>query len=362
MRKKQKGGHFLLSPAARDFTLEFVEKMSAATVHAFFVRNRWGDDGTQVCPECGSIDKHYWIKTRRQWRCRDVACGRMFSVTTGTKWADHKVPLKTILRGMVLFATNVKGISASQLARQLGVAYQTAFVMLSKLRESIMECANRDKLDGLIHIDGAYISGGIRSPRVREKTTETKATGKTRKKQALRKPNGEINLNSGEERVVMVMREVDPNGNKGAIRTIVEVVRAEDRKTAEALSKRYIKNGARVMSDESNAYGMFMARYDHATVNHSIEYATEDGVSNNQAESFFSRMRRMAIGQLHRITPKYMIDYVSEIGWREDQRRTRTSEQVQQLLAKSMRSTSRWWRGYWQGKMRQEEIMFVPVP
>ena len=105
MGKKQKGGHFLLSPAARDFTLEFVEKMSAATVHAFFVRNRWGDDGTQVCPECGSIDKHYWIKTRRQWRCRDVACGRMFSVTTGTKWADHKMPLKTILRGMVLFAT-----------------------------------------------------------------------------------------------------------------------------------------------------------------------------------------------------------------------------------------------------------------
>jgi hypothetical protein len=344
-------GHFLLSPAARDFTLEFVEKMSAATVHAFFVRNRWGDDGTQVCPECGSIDKHYWIKTRRQWRCRDVACGRMFSVTSGTKWADHKLPLKTILKGMVLFATNVKGISASALGRQLGVAYQTAFVLLSKLRESIMECANKNKLDGLVHIDGAHVSGRIRKPRVKEKATRT---------QAREKIGYEANAKHPNRRIVMVMREVDPHGHKGAIRTIVEVVRAENRKAAEALAKQYITHGARVMTDESNAYGMFMARYDHATVNHEVEFSTDDGVSNNQAESFFSRMRRMAIGQVHRITPKYMLDYVTEIAWREDQRRTRTSEQVRQLLAKSTRSMSRWWRGYWQGKMRQEEIMFAP--
>lgn len=343
-------GHFLLSPASRDFTLEFVEKMSAATVHAFFVRNRWGDDGTQVCPECGSIAKHYWIKTRRQWRCRDIACGRMFSVTSGTKWADHKLPLKTILRGMVLFATNVKGISASQLARQLGIAYQTAFVMLSKLRESIMECANKDKLDGLIHIDGAHVSGRIRKPRVKKKATQTQARDKIAYEANAKHPN---------RRIVMVMRMVDPHGRKGAIRTIVEVVRAENRQAVEALAKQYIERGAHVMTDESPAYGTLMARYDHETVNHTVEFSTDEGVSNNQAESFFARMRRMAIGQVHRITPKYMLDYVTELGWREDERRTRTSEQVRQLVRKSMRSPSQWWRGYWQGKMRQEEILFA---
>ena len=73
-------GHFLLSKDARDFTVEGVERMSEREVHKFFVESRWGKDGVQICPGCGTIESHYWVKTRRQWRCKDIACGRSFSV------------------------------------------------------------------------------------------------------------------------------------------------------------------------------------------------------------------------------------------------------------------------------------------
>ena len=96
-------------------------------------------------------------------------------------------------------------------------------------------------------------------------------------------------------------------------------------------------------------------------VNHSIEFSTDEGVNNNHAESYFSRMRRMVFGQVHRVTPKYMLDYVTEVAWREDWRRIQTSEQVRCLIRMSTYSASQWWRGYWQGKKRKEEVFFSPA-
>jgi len=343
-------GHFLLSPSARNFTIKTVQEMSSAKVHQFFIESRWGTDGTQVCPMCGSINNHYYVKSRRQWRCREAGCNTSFSVTSGTKFADHKLPLKTILMAMVLFTTNVKGISASAMSRTLGVAYMTAFVMLHKLRESIMECADKEPLNGLIHIDGAHVSGRKRKPRVKVKNAKYQARDKLPFSNDDQHPN---------RRIVMVMRQVDPTGGTGSIRTIVEIVPTETAEWANKLAKKYISRGASVMTDESNAYSEYMARYKHETVNHSNMFSTDEGVNNNQAESFFSRMRRMVIGQVHRVTPKYMLDYVSEVAWREDIRRTPTSVQVGSLLKNTLRKRSKWWRGYWQGYHRAEEIMFV---
>jgi hypothetical protein len=55
-----------------------------------------------------------------------------------------------------------------------------------------------------------------------------------------------------------------------------------------------------------------------------------------------------------------MLDYVTEVAWREDVRRTPTSRQVGMLANAASRSHSKWWRGYWQMKNRPEEILFVP--
>jgi len=348
--RKTMAGHFLLTPSARNFTIRDVAKMSNAKVHSIFVRLRWGSDNP-VCPKCGECKRaHRYLPSRRQWRCGDVGCQHNFSVTSGTKFADHKISLKTILMAMVLYANHVKGISASEMSRTLGVAYMTAFVLLHKLRESMVENADKEPLAGLIHIDGAHVSGRVRKPRVKLKTTQTPARAKT---------DSGANPDHPNRRIVMVLREVDPDGVIGATRTIVEVVPVESQEWANKLAKDFIKKGAKVMTDEHPAYGQYMARYDHATVNHSFEFSTDAGVNNNQAESFFARMRRMVWGQIHRLTPKYMYDYTTEVAWREDARRTPTSVQVEQILGMALKRPSTWWRGYWQGHHRDQEILFM---
>lgn len=51
---------------------------------------------------------------------------------------------------------------------------------------------------------------------------------------------------------------------------------------------------------------------------------------------YFSRLRRLVIGQVHRVTPAYVFDYASEVAWREDHRRARTSSQVIDILGSTM--------------------------
>ena len=53
---------------------------------------RWSEtNGDVVCPFFGSLEKPYFLKTRILFRCKE--CFYTFSVTSGTIFANHKLPL-----------------------------------------------------------------------------------------------------------------------------------------------------------------------------------------------------------------------------------------------------------------------------
>jgi hypothetical protein len=64
-------------------------------------------------------------------RCK--ACRGDFSITSGTLFAWHKLPLRTYLLAVAAFCNEVKGKSMLALARDLAVQYKTAFVLAHKL-------------------------------------------------------------------------------------------------------------------------------------------------------------------------------------------------------------------------------------
>ena len=157
----------------------------------------------------------------------------------------------------------------------------------------------------------------------------------------------------------MVIRALYPGKGKGAYRTIVEVARGENAAVANELARRYIVPGSIVMTDEGGAFKDYGRKYDHRTVNHNRVYRAKDGTTNNQAESFWARAKRMWRGQLHRMTPHYLAEYVNECAWREDFRRTSQRDKLEYLLGKLLTSgRSRWWTGYWQGTHRPGDLEF----
>ncbi|WP_295579810.1 hypothetical protein [uncultured Lamprocystis sp.] len=83
-------------------------------------------------------------------------------MTSGTIFAYHKLPLSTYLAAIVIYTNAVKGLSALQLGRDLDVQYKTAFVLMHKLRQSLMDQRDETPLAGAVQIDGGYVGGAIR--------------------------------------------------------------------------------------------------------------------------------------------------------------------------------------------------------
>jgi hypothetical protein len=84
-------------------------------------------------------------------------------------------------------------------------------------------------------------------------------------------------------------------------------------------------------------------------------YNSHDGACTNQAESFFSRIRRAEIGMHHHIAGKYLDSYAAEMAWRENNRRISNGEQY--LIATNAALTSpvsRQWKGYWQKSAKKD--------
>jgi hypothetical protein len=90
------------------------------------------------------------------------------------------------------------------------------------------------------------------------------------------------------------------------------------------------------------------AAYAVARVNHSVAFM-DKGVCTNQAESFFSRLRRAEIGAHHHISGRYLACYAREMAWREDHRRVGGGGRYLAVVAAAAaHPVSRQWKGYWQ--------------
>lgn len=334
--------HFLLSAKARTLSVRKVMELTDAEAFEVFKEVRWGAGEEVACPVCGTIGKHYFQRTRKQWRCKD--CNHTFSVTSGTIFAFHKLPLRVYLAAIAIYANAVKGISALQLARDLGVQYKTAFVLAHKIRESLMEQRELEKLDGEIHMDGAYVNGHIRPKNKKEDRID-------RRLAVHQKPG---------KRCVFVMRqkcqELAAGAMAGAVKTLTFVLKGENQEDVGNLADAFVKKGSVICADESNAYDPLHAKFDTRRVNHSVEYRADDGTTNNLAESYFARFRRMQYGQVHKFGNLYLANYANEAAYREDTRRWANGRIFNDIVKKcAVTRTHHDWCGYWQGNKRRQE-------
>ena len=132
--------HFLLSARAKTLSLATIFRMSDTDAEATFRKVRWPDtDGAAVCPECGGVEPYEFRRASGALRFECKACRHEFSITSGTLFASHKLPLRTYLAAIAVFCNEVKGKSALAISRDLGVSYKACFVLLHKLREAMAE-------------------------------------------------------------------------------------------------------------------------------------------------------------------------------------------------------------------------------
>ena len=106
--------------------------------------------------------------------------------------------------------------------------------------------------------------------------------------------------------------------------------------------------GSTVYADEASVWDALHARFAMRRINHSVAFKDEDACT-NQAESYFSRLRRAEIGTHHHVAGPYLHAYANEMAWREDNRRQPNGLQYLMVVNAALaHSVSRQWKGYWQ--------------
>lgn len=286
--------HFLMSAAARTISLKAVMRLSDADAWTMFRKLRWPEtDGSPLCPHC-ECPIAYDVTRGATPRYRCKACRRDFSPTSGTLFAYHELHIRDYMAAIVIFVNAVKGISALQLGRDLDVSYKAAFVLCHKLREAMateMKGATVGGAGAVVEVNGCHVGGHVRPENRKDRRLAENQTGK--------------------REVVVAIRERDG-------RSLTAVFKSEA--ASVDFIKARVEKGSTIHADEGIGWDKLCAKFPVKVINHSLAYSTDEACT-NQAESFFSRLRRAELGQHHRISGIYLGRYAGEMAWREDHRR-----------------------------------------
>ena len=319
--------HFLLSSKARSLSLASVFRMANDKAEALFAGLRWPEtDGKAVCPHCGCLTCYEARRPNGALRFRCKACRKDFSLTSGTLFAFHKLPLQTYLAAIVIFCNEVKGKSALALSRDLDVQYKTAWVLAHKLRKAMATEVKGYKLGGegkTVEVDGAYFGGYVKPANHKENRRDRRlARNQTGKRQC-----------------VVVIRERDGFVMPSAFPT---------EGSALAYIRNHVAAGTEVHADEANSWNDLHGHYVVKRINHQLAYS--DGVAcTNGAESFFSRLRRAERRHHHHIAGVYLARYAQESAFKESHRRMDNGGQVRRVVGLALAARpSVDFCGYWQ--------------
>lgn len=247
-------------------------------------RLRWPDGVT--CPRCGS-QSVYQIHDRGQFDCN--ACRYQFSVTVGTVMHDSHLPLRKWFMATYLMCESKKGVSALQLKRTLGVAYQTAWYLCHRIREAMgNDQFEGPTLLGVVEVDETLIGGKVKGKGRAYKGNKTWVAGAIQRGGAVR------------------LKRI-PNVRRG---TLHQFVRETVKDEAEA-----------IYTDELASYlGIADHNTRHETVNHSIEEWVVGDVHTNSIEGVWSLFKRSIVGAFHKVSEKHLDRYLEELEWRYSNR------------------------------------------
>jgi hypothetical protein len=311
------------------------------------------------------------------------------------------MPFQKLLSAIHLWACGASGQPALELRRMLNFGgYNTAYSLVSKLREGLMRGFNTGLISGVIEMDGAHASGRRASekraaalvynqagqrqvqeepnatdmPEVRnaekirsddQLTTVSRQKKKRDKSVAAAKDGIVVDPQYGthfpmSRRIVWTIRKRSGTPGRGALVTRVGVGMAETPEVALSLANAYVAIPESILASDSGlAFSKLGAKFQyHLQVNHSETLSGPNGEHNNFAESYGARQDRAEKGVYLNIEPKYLCDYATETAFREDHRRRAPGATSSHLLHFALNvGLSHYWRGFTHGHHRDFEIL-----
>lgn len=289
-----------------------------AAAYHYLEELRWPDK--PVCPHCGSINDHYFLKPkdevgrrtrtgnvsqRRVWKCKD--CRKQFSVLTGTIFHGSKVPVRLWIFVFFEMCSNKNGIAAREIERKYDVSPKTAWFMTQRIREA-MAVRGQPKMVGIIEADETFV-GGDPGRMNKKRRAAYQASGESKQPvMAL------INVRSGEVRAKVV-----PDVTARNLRKVMY-------ENVQPYGSILYTDGALVYQ----SIGRKFAR--HEAVNHEAGEYVRDKATTNRAENFFGQFKRSLNGTHHHVSREHLDRYVSEFAFRHTSHHMPDTDRIERLM------------------------------
>lgn len=273
-------------------------------------RQRWPEGF--ICPRCGGPSRGY-MAARQVHEC--ARCSYQCSITAGTIFHKTRTPLCSWFWAIYRMSQDKKGISAMQLAKEIGVSYPTAWLMLHKIREAMSDRDQRYRLSGLVEVDEGYVGG-------EEHGSERRGRGI----RGLRTKS-----------VVAVAVERRAPGRPGDTPipgfAALEVIPDAATETLEKFLANRVQPGSHILSDGWHGY----RRLEQKGFKHT---ATVLSKQEEPAHDLFpwvhitlSNLKRFLLGTHHKVGRKHLPHYVAEFNYRLNRRTMETDLMVRLLRA-----------------------------
>jgi transposase-like protein len=237
-----------------------------------------------VCPRCGS-SKVGFLANQLRWQCSNRHPKRQFSVKVGTIMEDSPLGLDKWLPAMWMLQNSKNGISSCEIARALGVTQKTAWFLLHRIRLA-QQGKHGGRLAGEVEVDETFIGGKARNMHKGDRARKITGTG-------------------GKDKT-MVMGMLERGGNVRAM-----VVDNRRKKELQNQVREHVEAGSAIFSDELKSYDGLETDYQHAVINHAVEYVNGN-VHTNGMENFWSLLKRGLHGTYVSVEPFHLFRYLDE--------------------------------------------------
>src|SRR5438093_6270827 len=228
----------------------------------YLVARRWPNG--VVCPTCGSKDVSF-VPSRRVWQCKTRHPRAQFSIKVGTIMEDSALGLDKWLMAMWMLANCKNGVSSWEIHRGVGLTQKNAWHLLHRIRLAQQDSSAGGKLSGTVEVDETFIGGKARNMHKEKRERVITGTG-------------------GKDKAV-VMGMVERGGK-------VVAFQVSNRKKDELQTqvRENVQAGAAIFSDALKSYEGLEDSYEHAVVDHAVEYV-RGNVHTNTVGKFWRVLR-----------------------------------------------------------------------
>ncbi|OJV27529.1 MAG: hypothetical protein BGO32_02830 [Bacteroidetes bacterium 37-13] len=226
--------------------------------------------------------------------------------TKGTIFEKSTTPLLIWFYSMFLFSKSKNGLSASELERQTGVNYKTAWRILMKIRQ--LTNTDTSLNTGVFELDETFIGGKNKNRHWDKKVANSQ--GRSFKDKT------------------PVFGVYQRGGKVNAY--VVDNTKAES--LVPIIQQNVVKDSV-VYTDEWTAYSSLNKDYQHSFVLHNRKQYKFEDCCTNGIENFGSVLKRTLGGSYIHVNKEYLQQYVNEVAFRYNNRNSEVFNELVSLIS-----------------------------